>query len=137
MNWIVRQAIPYGFIFEKETGKAEISYEEVGGCTTEEFRRGDVDELKGFQEITCNIVFGVKMDFTFKSRYAIDASMTDTPGGLCYSSVVSFDSVRIEFLVAALNDLYILACEISNTYINAPCGERIFCCCRDGMWKES
>ena len=106
-------------------GKAEISYEEVEGCTPKEVRRGEVDELKGFQEITCHIVFDVKMDFTCKAMYLANGAITDTPVGLCYSSVVSRDSVRIAFLVAALNDLYILACDISNAYINAPCQWKI------------
>ena len=52
--------------------------------------------------------------------------MTDTPVGLCYSSVVSRFSIRIAFLIAALNDLDILACDISNAYLNAPCRERIW-----------
>ena len=60
------------------------------------------------------------MDFTHKARYAKNGSMTDMKVGLCYSSVVSSDSVRIASLVAALNDLEILACEISNAYLNAP-----------------
>ena len=95
--------------------KAEISYEEV-----EEVRRGEVDELKAFQVITCHIVFDVKLDFTRKARYVTDVSMADTPVGLFYSSVLSRDSVIIEFLVAALNDLDIFSCDISNVYHNAP-----------------
>ena len=30
----------------------------------------------------------------------------------------------IEFLYAALNDLDIFSCDISNTYLEAPCGEK-------------
>ena len=41
-------------------GKVEISYEEVEGCTPEEVRQGEIDELKGFQEIRCHIVLDVK-----------------------------------------------------------------------------
>ena len=107
-------------------GKAEISYEEVEGFTPEEVRQGEIDELKVFQEITCHILSGVKIDFTRKVRYVVNGDMTDTPVGLCYLSVVSRDSVIISFLVASLNDLYILACEISNAYINAPCRVRIW-----------
>ena len=55
--------------FEKEMGKAEISNEEVEGCTPEEVRRVEVDKLKGFQDIIFHIVFAVKMDFTCKTRY--------------------------------------------------------------------
>ena len=65
------------------------------------------------------------MDFTCKARYVANGSMTDTPVGLCYSSVLSRDSVRIAFLVYALNDLDNLACDIYNAYLNAPCLEII------------
>ena len=62
----------------------------------------------------------MKIDFTRKARYVADGSMADTPVGLCYSSVASRDSTRIAFLVTSLNDLDILACDISNADINAP-----------------
>ena len=97
-----------GKFFEKQTDKAEISYEEVEGYTHEEFRWGDIDELKVFQEITCQIVFDVKMGFTRKARYVANVAMNNTPMCLCYSSILSRDSVRIAFLIATLNDLYIL-----------------------------
>ena len=92
----------------------------------EEVRQGEIDEIEVFQDITCHIVFDVKMDFTCKARYDANGSMTDTPVGLFYSSVVSRDSIIITFLVAALNDLDILACDISNAYLNSPCQEIIF-----------
>ena len=109
---------------KKEMGNASVAYEEVPDCTAEQVRRGEIPELTGFQEITCHIVFDVKMDFTRKARFVANGSMTDMPIGLCYSSVVSRDSVRIAFLVAALNDLDLLACDIGNAYLNAPCREK-------------
>jgi hypothetical protein len=51
--------------------------------------------------------------------------MTETPTSITYSSVVSRDSMRIAFLIAALNDLDIMACEDSNAYLNAPYREKI------------
>lgn len=110
----------------KEMGKAKVAYEEMPDCTPEDVRKGLVPELTGFQEITCHIVFDVKMDFTRKARFVANGAMTDTPVGLCYSSVVSRDSVRIAFLVAALNDLDVLSCDIGNAYLNAPCREKIW-----------
>ena len=102
-------------------GKAKISYEEVEGCTPEEVRQCEVDELRGFQEITCHIVFYVKMYFTSKARYVANGAMNETPVVLYYSSVVSYGSVRISLLVDALNDLDILAFQIYSAYLNAPC----------------
>ena len=52
--------------------------------------------------------------------------MTETPTSLTYSSVVSRDSVKFGFLIATLNDLDIMACDISNAYLNAPCHKCIW-----------
>ena len=52
--------------------------------------------------------------------------MTDSPDALTYSSVVSRESIRIGFLIAALNGLDVLAADIGNAYINAPCKEKIW-----------
>ena len=86
-------------------GKSEITYEEVDGFTPEEVRQDEVYDIKGFQDITCHIVFDVNMDFTRKARYVANGATTDTPVGLFYLSVVSCDSVVISFLVPALNDI--------------------------------
>ena len=48
------------------------------------------------------------------------------PSSITYSSVVSRDSVRIAFLVAALNDLDVMSADIDNAYLNAPIKERIW-----------
>jgi len=45
---------------------------------------------------------------------------------ITYSSVISRESVRIAFLVAALNDLDIMMADIGNAYLNAPCAEKIW-----------
>ena len=111
---------------QKEMAKAKVAYEEVEGVTPEQIRRNEVENMKGYQEITCHMIFDVKMDFTRKARYVANGAMTEAPVGLCYSSVVSRDSVRIAFLVAALNGLDILACDIGNAYLNAPCREKIW-----------
>ena len=43
---------------------------------------------------------------------------------MSYSSVVDRDSVRIGFLLAALNDLDIMAADVGNAYLNAKPRER-------------
>ena len=71
-------------------------------------------------------MFDVKMNFTQKASFVANWSMTDTPMDLCYPSVISRDSVRLVFLVAALNDLDVFACDIGNTYLNALYKENIW-----------
>jgi hypothetical protein len=52
--------------------------------------------------------------------------MTEAPTSLTYSSIVSRDSVKIAFMIAALNDLDIMACDIGNAYLNEKCREKIW-----------
>ena len=80
----------------------------------------------GFQEIGCHIVFDVKMDFTRKARFVAGGHTTDAPAAMTYSSVVSRESVRLGFLIAALNGLDIMACDLENAYLNAKCREKIW-----------
>ena len=60
--------------------------------------------------------------------------LTDVPTYMTYSSVVSRDTVRIGFLMAALNNLDILADYIQNAFFEAPTKENIFFCAGD-EWK--
>jgi hypothetical protein len=52
--------------------------------------------------------------------------VTDPPVSITFSSVVSRESVRIAFLIAALNDLNKLAADIENEYLNAPTDEKVY-----------
>ena len=73
-----------------------------------------------YQEITCHVIFDVNMDFTRKSIFMVDGSKTEAPVALTYSIVVSRDSVLLSLLIAELNDLDVMACDIGNAYLNAP-----------------
>jgi hypothetical protein len=67
--------------------------------------------------------FELKLDLTRKARFVAGGHMTDPPAFLTYSSVVTRDSVRLAFLIAASNDLDIMTADIGNAYLNAtkPC----------------
>ena len=110
----------------KEMGKAKVAYVPIDGVTPEEARANKVDQLRGFQEIKCHIIFDVKMDFTRKARFVAGGHTTEPPNSLTYSSVVSRESVKIAFLVAALNGLDLMSCDIGNAYLNAKCREKIW-----------
>jgi hypothetical protein len=65
--------------------------------------------------------------FTRKARFVANGNETkDLASHHMYASVVTRESVRIAFLYAALNDLRILGCDVSNAYLNAPCREKIW-----------
>lgn len=104
----------------KEMKNVRIAFEEW---------KGEASELPpGYQKINCHIVFDIKMgeNFRRKARMVAGGHMTETPSTLTYSSVVSRDSVRIALMIAALNDLKVLACDIQNAYLTAPCREKVW-----------
>jgi hypothetical protein len=92
-----------------------------------EFKDGDPTNLVGYKEIKVHMVFDIKShDLSRKARLVAGGHLTDPPKESTYSSVVSRDSVRIAFLVAALNDLDILAADVQNAYLNAPTKEKVW-----------
>ena len=96
---------------QKEMANVRIAFEK-GAHTVEEMRDGKV--LPGYQEIGCHMIFDIKMDgnFTRKARFVAGGHTTDPPASITYSSVVYRDSVRIAFMLAALNDLDVFAADI-------------------------
>jgi hypothetical protein len=68
----------------------------------------------------------IRNGLTRKARFVAGGHLTEPPASVTYSSVVSRDSVRIAFLLAALNHIEIVACNVGNTYLNAPCREKIW-----------
>jgi hypothetical protein len=71
--------------------------------------------------IPCHMIFDMKVDHTRKARFVAGRHWTDPPSQTTFSTVISRDSVRIAFLVAALNDIEILYADIGN----APTKERV------------
>ena len=110
----------------KEMSKVKVAWKLHDGHTPEQVRNGEAPELTGFQEIGCHLVFDVKMDFTRKARFVAGGHTTEAPSSITYSSVVSRDSVRLGFLIAALNGVDIKSCDLENAYLNAPCKEKIW-----------
>jgi hypothetical protein len=88
-----------------------------------EFKNDDIVPI-GYKRIDCHMIFDIKTDLTRKARLVAGGHQTDVPDESVYSSVVSRDSVRIAFTIAALNDLEVLAADVQNAYLNAPTNER-------------
>ena len=97
--------------------------------TTEEYvRLAGVSVVAPFTTIRHFLeksIFDVKMDFSIKCRMVANGATTETPASLTYSSVVSRDSARLAFLIAELNKIYAMTCDVGNAYLNAPCREKI------------
>jgi hypothetical protein len=91
-----------------------------------EFREDNVMPI-GHKRIDCHMIFDVKMvGLVRKARFVAGGHQTDPPKESTYSSVVSRDSVRIGFLIAALNDLDVLSADVQNAYLNAPTKEKVY-----------
>lgn len=80
----------------------------------------------GYKKIPCHWVFTIKPDLTRKARLVAGGHKTDPPTESTYSSVVSRDSVRIAFTIAALNGLEVLVGDVQNAYLNAPTKEKTY-----------
>ena len=76
-----------------------------------------------------NIIFNIKMDFTYKARYVAGGHKAEDPEVQTYASVVSRNSIRIRLLMASLNDLDILSADIAGAYLNALCLEKVYTRC--------
>ena len=92
----------------------------------------------GFKEISCHLIFDIKSDtLQRKARFVAGGHLTDPPKDSTYSSFVSRDSVRLFFLLAALNDLDVLACDIQHAYINAETKEKVWFRARDELGENN
>ena len=58
---------------------------------------------------------------------------TETAKKYTYSTVPSRDSIRLLFLVAALNDLDVLSADIQNAYLTAPIKEKYYIVASEAM----
>jgi len=92
------------------------------------FKFNDDDSVPiGYKKITCHMVFDVKIvGLVRKAGFVAGGHLTDPPVDSVYSSVITRDSVRIMFLIAALNNLDILGADVQNAYINAKISERVY-----------
>ena len=91
-----------------------------------EFRDDDKMPI-GYEKIRCHMVFDVKIgDLTRKARFCANGNETDPPKDSTFSTVVSRDTVRLFFLLAALHDTAILSADIQNAYLNAPVKEKLY-----------
>ena len=102
--------------------KMEMKNNRVG---FEEYQ-GKIDDLVGYEEITAHMIFDVKLSENLrrKARFVADGHKVETPSSITYSTVVSRDSVRILLMIAALNDLDVMGCDVQNAFLNAKNKEK-------------
>ena len=93
----------------KEMSKVKVAWKAEEKFTSEQIRSQKTNEYIGFQEIGCHLIFDVKIDFTRKARFVAGGHTKEAPSAITYSSVVLRDSVRLAFMIAALNGLDIMS----------------------------
>ena len=71
-------------------------------------------------------VFDIKMDLTRKARICARGDQTEAPLSVTYASVVTRESIRIGFMIAALNNLKVLSADVAGAYLNAKCAEKVY-----------
>ena len=73
------------------------------------------------------MIFDIKMeDFQRKYRYVTGGHATVAPPTLTHVSVVFQEIVLIALTLAVLNDLEVKTSDIQNSYLTAPCSEKIW-----------
>ena len=106
--------------------KVKVTWKADENFTPEQIRYQKTNEYIGFQEIGCHLIFDVKMDFTRKASFMAGGHTTEAPLTITYSIVVSRDSVRLAFMIASLNGLDIMSCNLENAYLNSTNREKIW-----------
>ena len=110
----------------------------MDGCNHEEMTNVGIvftviDEGKkappGWTNASGHLVLDVKLDFTLKARWVKDGHWSPESTTLAYAGVVSRESVRVGLTYSALMDLYVMASDIQNAYLQAPSSEKYFIIC--------
>ncbi len=110
----------------KEMNRVKVAWTAADGVSSKQAQTGKESSMIGYQEIRCHVIFIANMDFTRKARFVAGGHTTDTPGLITYLSVVLRNSVQLAFLIAGLNELDVLAADVTNAYLNAKCREKIW-----------
>lgn len=92
--------------------------------------------MRGHHHVTCHMVFDVKPHFTQKARFVANGAMTKALTSVKHSSMASRDSMQLMFLMVALNDLGIFACNIENACLNALCKKKMWFVSRTEMGED-
>ena len=91
-----------------------IAFEKLDVIKPDEMRKGKINP--GYEHVNMHMIFDIKMygKFTRKAILVSEGHTTALPSSTTYSRVLYRGSVRIEFILESLNNLYIFACDIGN-----------------------
>ena len=82
---------------------------------------------KGYKKIPYHFVFDAKFDGKRKERLVVgDHRAPDVSREESYSGVVSMVTIRVAFVLAALDDLEVCAVDISTAFLYTKTREKVF-----------
>jgi len=91
------------------------------------FRVANDGEIsKGHTCIPYHFVFDMKFDMQWKARLVAGGNHTQPPKEDVFSGVVSMETVRFGFLIAAMNNLSMCAVDIGNAFLYGTTKEKVF-----------
>ncbi len=99
----------------KEMGNVSVAFKILGS---------NVCAPPGWHKASGHIVFDVKMDFTHKARWVKDGHKMPNSPTASFAGVVSWESIRISLMYAALLGLPVWGADIRNAYLQAPSSEK-------------
>ena len=103
---------------KKELSKVRVAFELIDENSS---------PIPGSKKINYHFVFDVKHDLARKARLVAGGHLNkNVPSYLSYSSVISKETVRLCFMLAALNGLEVLVGDIGNAYLNAKPREKCY-----------
>lgn len=91
----------------------------------------------GSKWIPFYMIFGAKCDLTRKAKYVAGGHWTHTPTQITYSLVMTHESIRIAFLIAALIELEVLSADIGNAYLQAPARKQVHTTAGSKIWTNT
>jgi hypothetical protein len=84
------------------------------------------EDLSQHQRIPYHLVFDVKFDLRRKARLVAGGHQTDPPKEDVYSGVVAMETIRMGFVVAAMNDLKVCAADVGNAFLYGITREKVY-----------
>lgn len=82
---------------------------------------------KGYKLIPYQYVFDAKFDGRKKSRIVPGGHRApDVPENAIYSGVVSIETIRVDFVLAALNNLDVCVADVSSAFLYEKTREKVY-----------
>ena len=80
----------------------------------------------GYKRIPYHVVFDIKFDLRHKARLVAGGNHTENPREDIYSGVVGMETIRLGFVLAAMNNLQCCAADVGNAFLCGKTREKVY-----------